>query len=84
MKFNGRDLGGYRFGSVNEETGITSSEFKDADGDGMNDQFQAFARTRGQSGKDFFIDTDGDGIADDRGLGSLHGKGKKLGQEKKK
>lgn len=71
-------LGGYKYGQVDEESGIRDRGFVDADGDGMNDR-SAYGTTinRGQSqGVDVFIDLDGDGISDDRGLGRLRAKEK--------
>lgn len=81
--YTGRELGGYRYGFVDEENGISDSAFMDADGDGMNDRFADRDKGHGQGRPhiDVFIDEDGDGIADDRGLGRLRGRGKKKGKK---
>jgi len=56
---------GYRHGRVDEEGGVLRDDFQDANGDGLDDRSGSFGRGKGQ-GMDRFIDTDGDGVADDR------------------
>lgn len=70
--YSGRTLSGYKYGNVHEELGLSDSDFIDANGDGMNDHFSGGKMLRGfQRGqRDLFIDRDGDGIADDRGIRS--------------
>lgn len=70
VAFNGRDIYGYRFGNVDEESGIIDEAFTDSNGDGMNDRFLTPERKSFlDHGKmDRFNDADGDGIADDRRL----------------
>ena len=70
-------------GLVNEEMGMSDSKFSDENGDGMNDRFTAREHSfgRGQQQMDIFIDKDGDGVADDRGMGVIRGKGKKKGKK---
>lgn len=78
--YSGADLQGYRYGRVDEENGVTDTEFEDANGDGMNDRFIDEGRRRRfrNQNMDIFIDSDGDGIADDRGWKRLQkGKGQK-------
>jgi hypothetical protein len=82
--YSGRDLGGYRKGCMDEERGVLEHRFRDENGDGMHDGFVQRLRERhgqGHPAFDRFIDADGDGIADDRGLGRFRRKG---GQGKKK
>jgi len=81
--YSGKDLKGYRYGLVNEEMGMSDSKFSDENGDGMNDRFTAREHSfgRGQQQMDIFIDKDGDGVADDRGMGVIRGKGKKKGKK---
>ena len=76
--YTGRDLGGYRYGRVDEENGVVASDFVDEDGNGTDDRFEERGQglEKGRKDMDLFIDTDGDGIADGRGLGHLKGKGK--------
>ncbi|MBN2105715.1 hypothetical protein JW835_16880 [bacterium] len=63
-------LGGYKLGRVNEENGMPDRGFLGNDGDRMNDR-SAAGVSENQRGRDMdvFIDQDGDGIADGRGLG---------------
>lgn len=70
------NLMGYRYGNIDEENDKVITKFEDENGDGMHDQFEKRLdqdlkqAARGQ-GNDYFIDRDGDGIADDRGFGQL-------------
>jgi len=68
-KITGSSLGGFKYGRVDEESGILDRGYVDADGDGRNDR-SANGTSVGQQGRamDVFIDRDGDGIADGRGL----------------
>lgn len=66
------DLGGRRFGRIDEEAGEQVAHFVDEDGDGMHD---AWARDGGVAGMDLFIDEDGDGIADGRTVRGRMGAG---------
>ncbi|NQT24752.1 hypothetical protein HQ585_05315 [candidate division KSB1 bacterium] len=82
QKYSGSDLGGYQYGNIAEESGMEDPNYRDLDGDGMNDNAgsgQGQGRSSGQE-MDQFIDRDGDGMADDRGLGRFanpdRGKGK--------
>jgi len=59
----GRDLGGHRFGRIDETRGEQATRFVDEDEDGMHD---AWSRGAGMMEMDVFIDEDGDGIADGR------------------
>ena len=58
-----RDLGGHRFGRIDETRGEQAALFVDEDADGMHD---AWSRGAGPVEMDVFIDEDGDGIADGR------------------
>ena len=82
-RYSGRDLQGYRFGNVYEEMGITDPDFTDTNGNSMNDNFEKEISI-GKHGKDkldFFIDRNGDGIADDKGLGKIKNRGKQKGKK---
>jgi len=81
LGFTGRDLMGYRFGNVDEERGVQDGAFCDADGDGMNDRFMNHKRSQmfKSMGRDVFIDSDGDGVADNRSLNRIRGRGQKKG-----
>lgn len=83
LAYNGQSLQGYRYGRVDEESGVEDDEFVDENQDGMNDRFKAPTSTRGlgPGGVDRFLDTDGDGMADDRGLGGLRGRGQRRGKK---
>lgn len=83
IAYTASDLLGYRFGNVDEEKGITDERFADRNGDGINDKFlnpQRSMQLRRQ-GMDIFIDTDGDGIADDRSLQRMRGRGSQRGRK---
>jgi len=69
--YSGSNLGGYQYGNINEESGTEDANYQDLDGDGMNDHFQSGSGQGRRTGQqmDQFLDEDGDGIADDRGLG---------------
>lgn len=58
------ELGGWRFGRIDEMSGEETERFLDRDGDGMHDPWQE----RGPMSLDLFIDEDGDGIADGRAV----------------
>jgi len=68
LKYEKKDLMGYRYGIVEEEAKKSHKKFIDEDGDGMND---SVAKRRGikNNTHDRFIDNDNDGISDDRQLG---------------
>lgn len=85
-KYTGNDIRGYRFGNIDEERGICDYQFVDEDNDGMNDHFVLPDRARGMRYRnmDVFIDVDGDGIADDRGLNKFQNRGKAKGKTKGK
>ncbi|MCK5145509.1 hypothetical protein KAR48_02070 [bacterium] len=70
LAYNGRDILGYRYGNVDEETGKIDIDFADTNSDGMNDHFNTPERQKSvnRGRMDRFFDADGDGIADDRGL----------------
>lgn len=81
---------GYRFGLIDEESNKKIKKFVDKNGDGMFDAFekrrQSDSIKHGPGRKhDYFIDNDGDGLADDRGMhglmknkpGRRHGKKRK-------
>ena len=74
IRYSGRDIFGYRFGNIDEERGIKEKNFVDEDEDGMNDNFYIHGHQRHNT--DLFIDVDGDGIADDRGLRKMNRKGR--------
>lgn len=80
------DIKGYRFGCVYEEVGIRTQNYQDSNGDGMHDQFQQFLldRQSKQGPIDYFLDIDGDGVSDDRGLGRLLGREKSRGKGQEK
>ena len=82
-RYTGRDLYGYRYGNVDEEMDLKDPDFLDKDGDGMNDRFKERSLTRQQDRErmDRFIDADGDGIADDRGLERMRRNGGKKGKK---
>lgn len=82
VAFNGRDVFGFRYGNVDEESGIVDDSFVDANGDGMNDRFLTPQRqSELDHGKmDRFNDADGDGIADDRRLRRGMGRGGRRGR----
>lgn len=69
-RITNESLGGYRYGQVDEEAGL-SRRFSELDGTGQDDASSRrsdFERGR-DNAIDVFIDQDGDGIADERGLG---------------
>lgn len=69
-------LAGWRYGRIDEGTGMEVARFVDRDGDGMHDFWADHDRLEAL---DLFIDEDGDGIADGRtlrgGMDALHGLG---------
>ena len=83
---------GYRYGFIDEERGERLDQFIDADNDCMHDRYtsrlsdelkrNALGR-RGNKNFDYFIDNDGDGICDERGLSGLgrKGSGKRHGKK---
>jgi len=81
-KITGEDLNGYRFGCVYEERGIKTEDFKDSDGDGIHDRFMQLVKDQQYKDRqmDYFLDIDGDGVSDDRGLGRLLGREKSKGR----
>jgi len=65
---------GYRFGCIDEELNQFIKKYVDKNGDGMHDAFlkrfqSEKEKPRHQRKYDYFLDRDGDGIADDRGFG---------------
>jgi hypothetical protein len=76
---------GFRFGSTDEENNQHVNNYQDRDVDGMHD---GFSRRLQQTidwqhiGRqfDYFIDKDGDGISDERGLGRLGNRRQGQGQ----
>jgi len=83
LAYNGKDIQGYRYGNVDEETGRVDLKFTDDNGDGMNDRFLTPERRNALApGRmDRFFDADGDGIADDRGFQRLRGSGRGRGKK---
>ncbi|MBN2415304.1 hypothetical protein JXO52_05660 [bacterium] len=83
IAYAGSDLFGYRYGNVDEEKGITARQFSDSNGDGINDGFLDAQRSMQlrRQGIDIFIDADGDGIADDRSLRMMRGRGAQRGRK---
>jgi len=79
ISYTDTDLLGSRYGKVDEAAGITDPAFVDKDGDGKNDNFKTNYSTdsKWHNTTDRFIDIDGDGMADDRGLQLIKGRGKK-------
>ena len=88
LEFKRDNCLGYRYGCIDEEMNKQIKKFIDKNGDGMYDHFASrLMRDMGQQGgkrpHDYFIDRDGDGIADDRGFGTMrkdrarHQRGKK-------
>ncbi|MBN1155059.1 hypothetical protein JXB12_09110 [candidate division KSB1 bacterium] len=83
---------GYRYGMIDEEGGKKLADFNDDDGDYMHDRYakrfsddlkrKNMGRTGGRN-FDYFIDKDGDGICDERGLGGLgrRGSGRRHGKK---
>ncbi|MDZ7261524.1 MAG: hypothetical protein ONB05_05400 [candidate division KSB1 bacterium] len=72
LEFASDNPKGHRFGFVDEELGEQFQDFRDKDGDGMDDRIKPGRGPLGQgrpSGMhDYFIDRDGDGIHDGRGF----------------
>jgi hypothetical protein len=70
MRISNESLGGYRYGQVDEESGLRR-QFRESGDDGQGNESSRNSRL--QQGEDramdIFIDQDGDGIADERGLG---------------
>ena len=82
IKFESNKIMGYRYGFIDEENSKTIKKFRDKNGDGMHDKFSNRLNTdlkninKGCRKYDYFIDKDGDGIADGRGFKGM-GRGKK-------
>lgn len=83
--YSSKDIKGYQYGLVAEENGLSDPDYQDRNGDGMNDKYESRQNQGNRFGQqmDQFIDNDGDGIADDRGIGrfSSPGKGKAKGKK---
>ncbi|MBN2008826.1 hypothetical protein JW960_05735 [candidate division KSB1 bacterium] len=67
---------GYRYGNLDEENDEDMKKFDDDNHDGMHDGFgnrfdQDMKGWRHGKQFDYFIDNDGDGISDERGMGRL-------------
>lgn len=74
LEFDDQNVDGYRYGKIDEEENQEIVKFSDKNGDGMDDSFtKRWENEKGKHGRrqDVFIDKDGDGIADDRGIGNL-------------
>ena len=72
LKYENKDLMGYRYGIVEEEAKTTHKKFIDENGDGMHDPIarrRCFTDEDGDGINDQFVDEDGDGICDGRRLG---------------
>ena len=71
LKYENKDLMGYRYGIVEEEAKKTHKKFIDKNGDGMHDPIarrRCFTDEDGDGINDQFVDEDGDGICDGRRL----------------
>ncbi len=74
VEYDDQNAGGYRYGMIDEEENQAIVKFTDKNGDGMHDPFaKRWENNKGKHGQrqDVFIDNDGDGIADDRGMGNF-------------
>lgn len=76
LKFEKDNVMGYRYGCFDEDLNKEIKKFVDDDSDGMYDKFKnrwlkEMGEKPGNRNHDYFIDTDGDGIADGRGFGRL-------------
>jgi hypothetical protein len=73
LTFTKDNIMGYRYGCIDEDLNKEIKRFEDANGDGMHDNFNnRWLKEQGDvpgRNHDYFIDTDGDGIADGRGFG---------------
>ena len=72
LKYENKDLMGYRYGIVEEEEKKTYEKFIDENGDGMHDPVakeRCFADEDADGIHDRFVDEDGDGICDGRNIG---------------
>jgi len=82
LKYEKKDLMGYRYGIVEEEIKKTQKKFIDENGDGMHDptaQRRRFRDDDGDGVNDKFVDNDGDGVCDGRRFG--HRMGMRHGQQ---
>ncbi|MFA6742989.1 MAG: hypothetical protein WCS36_02155 [Candidatus Neomarinimicrobiota bacterium] len=77
-----RDLGGYRYGFILEEYHEQLKDFTDRDGDGQDDRVQKREGMQEQRRMDRFIDTDGDGVCDQRGFSRHRQSGRRPGRGK--
>lgn len=70
LRISNESLGGYRFGRVDEESGL-SRRLGESGDDGQEQDLSGEGRLQRSRNRDMdvFIDQDGDGIADERGLG---------------
>lgn len=79
---------GYRYGCVDEDRSKVIPQFRDNNGDGMHDPFTNRFQHEMQYGKgrkyDYFIDSDGDGISDERGFEKFGRQRKGQGYGRKK
>lgn len=72
LKYQNKNLMGYRYGIVEEEMKKIHKKFIDEDGDGMHDPIakrMCFQDENADGVNDKFIDKDGDGICDGRRFG---------------
>lgn len=79
LAFTKDNVMGFRYGCIDEDLNHEIKKFEDKNGDGMHDKFETrwLKQQPDAPGRnhDYFIDSDGDGIADGRGFG-------RQGQEK--
>ena len=72
---------GYRYGKFDEEQQHQVKNYVDKNQDGMHDAYRERYQRQFGKGKplhDYFVDKDGDGIADGRGLGRLQGRRRRM------
>ena len=92
LELTDTNIMGYRYGRIDEEKDKELKKIDDKNSDGMHDKFDnrfkndmnAFNQCRKY---DYFIDKDGDGISDSRGLkkfGRNRGMGNKYGKKQKR
>ncbi|PIS29185.1 MAG: hypothetical protein COT43_04410 [Candidatus Marinimicrobia bacterium CG08_land_8_20_14_0_20_45_22] len=74
LVYNRRELGGQRYGFILEESGKRLENFSDKDKNGQDDRL-GNAGEMIQGRMDRFIDSDGDGVCDQRGFNRHHKQG---------